>query len=67
MNCSNYTRFNLFQNYFEILDASSSYTSQLMANSSDPVIDDIPCPSNRIHLSQCSITIPTDSKLMIQC
>ena len=41
MNCSNYTSFNLFINYFEILGAPSSYTSQLMANSSDPVIDDI--------------------------
>ena len=34
-----------------------------MANSSDPVIEDISCPSNGIHLSQCSITIPTDSSI----
>ena len=34
-----------------------------MANSSDPVIEDISCPSNGIHLSQCPITIPTDSSI----
>ena len=34
-----------------------------MANSSDPVIEDISCPSNGTHLSQCSITIPTDSSI----